>query len=151
MVSALGDKDETFDGVELELDDVDSLNSDDETVDGNGIDSVGSPTGGDETDGDDGVKSPTGGDRTMGGNETGGVDPPTGGDRTIDGHRTDGADEIETTDACSIFGVMLSGVELGSWTMVVPFKAPELLNGTRRFPSWGSWDSYGIDDLERGT
>jgi hypothetical protein len=45
---------------------------------------------------------------------------------------------------------MLSGVELGSWTVVVPFKAPELLNGTRLFPSWNSWDSYEIDDLEHG-
>ena len=72
-----------------------------------------------------------------------GVDPSNDGDETIDEGRTDGSDdmdEIDTTVNGSIEGGMLSGVELDTWTVeaVVPFKAPELFNGMRLFPTWNS-------------
>ena len=130
------------------------LENKDGTDGDNGIDS---PTGDDGTldrDGIDGIDSPTGDDGTLDRDGINGVDSPTGGDGTKDKGGTncsDTADEIDLTDDGSIWGVMLSGVELDSWTMVVPLKAPELFNGTRFFPSGDSWDSCGIDGRERGT
>lgn len=117
-------------------------------------DMVGALEDNDGLDGDNDVGSPTGGDGTMDGYGMDDVDPSNDGDWTVDGEGTDGsndADEIGTTDNCSIGGVMLSGVELGSWTVMVPFKAPKLFNGTRLFPTWDSWDIFEIDDQGRGT
>lgn len=100
------------------------------SLDDDGIDGI---------DGDNDVDSPTGGDGILDENEIDEVDPPTGGDETRDGF--DDADEIKTVEDGSIWGVMLSGVELGSWTRVVPLKAPEFFNGTPIFPTWASWDT----------
>ena len=143
MVDILDTGDETNgdNGIDLSIDSNETIDRDrtdgSDTVDNDGRNNDDSSNDGDET---------TDGDGTDGSNDADKIET-TDKDGTDDSNDTD---EIETAVNGSIEGGILSGVELCTWTVadIVPFKAPELFNGTTLFPTWDSWGSRDSDDQE---